>query len=173
MILWRYDSVISGYRYFLIEAPPGKTIMWTGIRTDAGRLRADGGDDRRAPGRVHGRRERLSIRVPESCGLGLLLGTIGLAAVQLRSVLERRRELALLRAAGFRRGSLARLIVLENLVLLTAGLGVGMLSALVAVLPHLLGHGASIPWKVLALMLGLVFATGLLASLAAVRAVVR
>ena len=34
--------------------------------------------------------------------LGLLLGTIGLAVVQLRSVLERRGELALMRAGGFR-----------------------------------------------------------------------
>ena len=34
-------------------------------------------------------------------GLGLLLGTIGLAAVMFRNVLERRRELALLRAVGY------------------------------------------------------------------------
>ena len=101
------------------------------------------------------------------------MGTIGLAAVQLRSVLERRGELALLRAAGFRRGLLARLVVLETLVLLLAGLGVGILAALVAVLPHLLGHGAAIPWRWLLAMLGLVLAAGLLASLAAVRAMAR
>ena len=34
-------------------------------------------------------------------GLGLLLGTFGLAAVMFRNVLERRRELALLRAVGY------------------------------------------------------------------------
>ncbi len=34
-------------------------------------------------------------------GLGLLLGTLGMAAVLLRNVLERRRELALLRAVGY------------------------------------------------------------------------
>ena len=38
-------------------------------------------------------------------GLGLVLGTIGLAAVLLRNVLERRRELALLRAVGYRAGA--------------------------------------------------------------------
>ena len=37
--------------------------------------------------------------------LGLLLGTVGLAVVQLRSVLERRGELALMRAAGFGRAA--------------------------------------------------------------------
>jgi putative ABC transport system permease protein len=46
--------------------------------------------------------------------LGLLLGTFGLATVQLRSVLERRGELALMQAIGFRRGRLMRLIALEN-----------------------------------------------------------
>jgi ABC-type lipoprotein release transport system permease subunit len=35
-------------------------------------------------------------------GLGLILGTLGMAAVLLRNVLERRRELALLRAVGLR-----------------------------------------------------------------------
>ena len=38
------------------------------------------------------------------------------------------------------------LVVLENLMLLVAGLAVGTLSALVAVLPQVAGHGASIPW---------------------------
>jgi putative ABC transport system permease protein len=38
-------------------------------------------------------------------GLGLLLGTVGLATVLLRNVLERRRELALLGAVGYRRGT--------------------------------------------------------------------
>ena len=39
------------------------------------------------------------------------MGTFGLAAVQLRSVLERRGELALLRAVGFRRRLLAALVL--------------------------------------------------------------
>ena len=47
-------------------------------------------------------------------GLGLLLGTFGLATVQLCNVLERRGELALLRAAGFRRRTLVELVLLES-----------------------------------------------------------
>ena len=41
-------------------------------------------------------------------GLGLLLGSVGLGVVVLRNVLERRGELAILRAVGFRRRSLRR-----------------------------------------------------------------
>jgi ABC-type lipoprotein release transport system permease subunit len=105
--------------------------------------------------------------------LGLLLGTVGLAAVQLRSVLERRGELALLRAAGFRRRRLASLVMLENLLLLVGGLATGVVAALVAVAPHILLGGAGVPVVSLAIMLTVILAVGLLAGLAAVRATVR
>ncbi len=105
-------------------------------------------------------------------GLGLLLGTFGLATVQLRSVLERRGELALLRATGFRRRRLAQMVMLENTALLIAGLGTGAIAALVALLPHLvLLGGARIPWLSLAATLGTVLVVGLLAGLIAVRKV--
>jgi ABC-type antimicrobial peptide transport system permease subunit len=101
-------------------------------------------------------------------GLGLLLGTFGLAAVQLRNILERRRELALMRAVGFRRGSLVGLVTLENAALLVAGLACGVGASLVALLPHLLWGSASVPWAWLAGSLVVVLAVGLLAGLAAV-----
>jgi ABC-type antimicrobial peptide transport system permease subunit len=96
-----------------------------------------------------------------------------LAAVQLRSVLERRGELALLRAVGFRRRLLAAMVTLENAMLLVAGLACGVLSAAVAVLPHFWSGSASIPWGSLAATLGLVLAVGLLAGLTAVRSALR
>jgi ABC-type antimicrobial peptide transport system permease subunit len=103
--------------------------------------------------------------------LGLLLGTFGLAVVQLRNVLERRGELALLQAAGFSRRLLARMVMLENASLLVGGLAVGSVAALVAIVPHLADGGAAIPWLSLAGTLGLVLTVGLLAGLIAVRAV--
>ena len=106
-------------------------------------------------------------------GLGLLLGTLGLAVVLLRNLLERRGELATLQAIGFWRGALAWLVVAENGLVLTAGVAVGAASALVAVSPHLLGGHAMVPWPSLALTLLLVMAAGTLASLAAVRRVTR
>ena len=106
-------------------------------------------------------------------GLGLLLGTIGLAVVQWRNVLERRGELALLRAAGFPARTLAILVAMENVLLLLLGLGVGLSAALVAVLPHLIGRGAAVPLAMLAAIFALVLAAGLAASLAAMRGVLR
>ncbi|HEX9730511.1 MAG TPA: FtsX-like permease family protein, partial [Thermoanaerobaculia bacterium] len=58
-------------------------------------------------------------------GLGLLLGTVGLAVVLARNVIERRKELATLRAFGFRRAVLTRMVVIENGLLLVWGLGIG------------------------------------------------
>src|SRR5262249_55762681 len=93
--------------------------------------------------------------------LGLLLGAVGLAVVLLRGVWERRAELALLRALGYRRGVLGRLLLTENGFLLAVGLGCGVGAALLAVLPHLLGHQAETPWLRLPILLGLVVLVGL------------
>jgi ABC-type antimicrobial peptide transport system permease subunit len=106
-------------------------------------------------------------------GLGLLLGTFGLATVQLRNVFERRRELALMRAVGFRRGQLAGMVLMENAVLLLGGLGAGCLAAIVAILPHLLTDSANIPLPTLAIILAIVLIVGMAAGLAAVRATLR
>lgn len=106
-------------------------------------------------------------------GLGLLLGTIGLATVMLRNVLERRAELALLRAVGFRDRSLAWLVLCENGLLLSWGLLVGTLSALLAMLPHLLSTGADVPWSSTALILAVVFLVGMLAAWLAIREALR
>ena len=97
-------------------------------------------------------------------GLGLLLGTLGLGIVLLRNAMERRGELAILRAFGFRRALLSRMLLAENGFLMLAGLGIGSLSALIAVAPHLIAHGALVPWASLALTLALIYATGLIAS---------
>ena len=74
-------------------------------------------------------------------GLGLLLGTIGLATVMQRNVLERRSELALLRAVGFRRGQVRTLVLCENALLLGWGLAGGTMAALIAMSPHLASAG--------------------------------
>jgi hypothetical protein len=99
--------------------------------------------------------------------LGLLLGTIGLAVVQLRSVLERRGELALMRAGGFRRARLTWMVVWENAALLVGGLAVGCIAAAVALIPQ--SVSTSVPWGTLALLLGLIAVVGLVAGWATTR----
>jgi putative ABC transport system permease protein len=105
--------------------------------------------------------------------LGLLLGTFGVATVQIRNVLERRGELALLRAQGFRSARIGQLVLLENLSLLLGGLLTGIIAALSAVLPHIILGGAQVPLASSLQMLAAVFLIGLISGMIAVRICLR
>ena len=97
-------------------------------------------------------------------GLGLLLGTLGLAVVMVRNVLERRAELALLQAVGFPARSISWLVLAENLFLLACGVLIGVLTASVAVLPHFLSGLAEPPWLSVSVTLISIVLVGLIAG---------
>jgi len=155
----RFPSV-SGYRTFLIDCPPERTQA---VREALSRSLQDVGLE------LTPTTERLSaFNAVENTylsifqvlgGLGLLLGSVGLGVVVLRNVLERRGELALLRAVGFSRGSLQWLILCEHGGLLLLGLAGGVVSAFVAVLPALRSPGVEVPYAALALTLFAVVAS--------------
>ncbi len=107
-------------------------------------------------------------------GLGLLVGTLGLAAVLLRNVLERRKELALLGAVGYRRAHVFAIVLAENVLLLLWGLAIGAACAAVAVVPAVVERGGWLPIRAggWALLAG-VFVAGLLSSIAATRTALR
>jgi ABC-type antimicrobial peptide transport system permease subunit len=106
-------------------------------------------------------------------GFGLLLGALGLAVVLLRNVWERRGELALLRALGYRHRTLGWMVFAENAALLLLGLAAGVGSALAAVAPHVLTGEGAVPWGRLGLLLALVLIVGFAAGGSAVRSTVR
>ncbi len=62
------------------------------------------------------------------------------------------------------------MVLLEHAVLLVAGLGIGVLAALLAVLPQMLVRATSLPWASLAGTLAAVLLLGLAAGALAVRA---
>jgi putative ABC transport system permease protein len=105
-------------------------------------------------------------------GLGLLLGTIGLATVMFRNVLERRRELALLRAVGYDRRHVTLMIGAETLFLLLAGLAAGAACALIAVAPAWLARGGSGPGVGLGALLVAITVVGIVSAAVATRAAV-
>jgi len=106
-------------------------------------------------------------------GLGLVLGTLGLGAVLLRNVLERRSELALLRAVGYNSTHFSTMIIAENAFLLFCGLLTGLACALLAISPVIFSRGGHLPTVSLGLLLLGVLAAGLVASLLAAMVAIR
>jgi len=84
-------------------------------------------------------------------GLGLVLGSVGVGLVVLRNMLERRNELAMLRAVGFNGAALRRMVFYEHSGLMLGGLVSGVIAALVAAGPALRTGGASVPYVSLVL----------------------
>lgn len=171
--LERYPDV-SGYEMFLIRTPEGKQEEIRDILEN--RLADQGFDITSAEKILTGLLavQNTYLSTFQSLGaLGLLLGTFGLAAVQLRTILERRSELALLRAAGFADSRLYSLVMRETMVLLLGGLATGVISALITVVPHMVFGNASIPFVSLGGMLGVILVVGIVSSSLAVRSALK
>ena len=93
-------------------------------------------------------------------GLGLILGSVGLGMVVLRNVLDRRGELAMLRAVGHTQHKLRYMIFWEHLVLLLCGLAVGLVAAFLAVAPVLAQPSPDIPYISVMLTIAAIAASG-------------
>ena len=100
--------------------------------------------------------------------LGLMLGTIGLAVVLVRTVIERKAELALLASLGFRRSERIVLVLSENVFLLLLGLAIGAVCAVVGIIPTVLQSAQGINYAALAGTLIGVLLVGTTASAIAV-----
>ena len=164
----------SGYRFFLLDAPTNSVSEVAATLTRA--LQDYGVEVVPAAQRLNQFNAVQNTYLGTFQvlgGLGLLLGSAGLGVVVLRNVLERRGELALLVACGFRAGRVRRLLLLEHGVLLIAGLVIGVVAALVAILPALLTPGGQFPIRSLAWTLAGVLVNGALWTWIATRFALR
>ena len=129
----------SGTHVFLVDGTVGDTAM---ISSELGRGMRDLGWDMELSA------ERLAefnsvtnayLSIFMVLGaLGLLVGTFGLVVILWRSVMERSREIALLKAVGYSRKQIRILVVREYMFLLLMGIGTGFVTAVVATLPSIL-----------------------------------
>jgi ABC-type lipoprotein release transport system permease subunit len=161
----------AGYRFFLLSTPPGKADEVA--RTLTAALSDYGFVVQPTAARLasfHKVENTYLSTFRALGGLGLLLGTVGLAAVLLRNVLERRRELALLRAVGYRPRHLFTMVLAENVFLLLMGLATGAVCAALATAPAVSARGGHVPLASLAVLLALVAATGIVSSAVATAA---
>ena len=161
----------QGYRYFLLDTPNATEVA----TTLEDRLSDFGFDAQSTEERLASfhRVENTYLSTFQLLGgLGLALGTLGMAAVLLRNVLERRRELALMRAVGYNSSHFAVMVITENVLMLCLGLAVGFVCALLAIVPILIERGGK-PNISLGLLLLAILLSGATASLVATIAALR
>ena len=100
--------------------------------------------------------------------IGLFLGTVGVAAVGIQGVIDRRNTLAILLAIGFRRRRLGTVLWIESMILVALGILLGGMSGFLAALPFTRGAEQSLPWGWLLFSVGGTVIAATIASLCAV-----
>ena len=75
----------------------------------------------------------------------MLLGTVGLAVVVARNLMERSKEFGVMEALGYRLSHLRSLAFSEHFTLALWGLGVGAISAILGVAPAIFGRVGELP----------------------------
>ena len=151
----------SGSNVFLVDGPQQDTAL---IRTELERGMRDLGWDMELTARRLVRfysvtNTYLAIFMVMGA-LGLLVGTFGLVVVLSRSIMERRREIALLKAVGYGRAVIRRMVVREYLFLLLAGIFTGFVAAIVATLPSILSAHTGTSFTSIALWLVVLVVNG-------------
>lgn len=94
-------------------------------------------------------------------GLGLMLGSIGLGLIVVRNLLERQGELAMMRAVGFSKRTILKMVCYEHIYLLLAGLFTGVVCALISVTPSIRSAAGQLPLGLIGVITLLIAASGI------------
>ncbi len=163
-----------GYQMLLVDTKGDRTAVSDDIEQGLADAEADAVDAGAYLASFH-RVENTYLSTFQTLGgLGLLLGTVGLATVLLRNILERRRELGLLAAVGYRRSHFVLMAAAENLLIVLGGLVLGAGCAAIAIAPAVADRGAPLLLSAdVLVMLAAVFAVAMISSVAAMAAAAR
>ncbi len=171
----RYFPDAGGYQFFLLNSPSGQRL--DPVAAHMTRMFGDLGLEMRpASDRLNEfnavQNTYLSI-FSTLGGLGIFLGTLGLAVIVGRNVLERRGQLGVMQAMGFSRDRLSGMVLSEHWFLHVSGVILGLVAAIIAILPQLSKGAASLPWGLLLGINGAVLIGGLIFCWIAARSVVK
>ena len=158
----RYFPEVEGYGAWLIDTPPDrkqdissyltKRMAYAGLSVETAVERLE----------LFARMEDTYLSIFLILGgLGLMLGCIGLGLVVARNLLEREGELAMMRAVGFRKSTILRMVCYEHVYLLAAGLFAGLICAVISVIPAIGAASGQFPFGLLAIMTLLIGASGI------------
>jgi len=78
-------------------------------------------------------------------GIALILGTLGIAIILIRSISSRKKQYAMMQAYGISLKTIRRIILIEFMIVMFAGIVIGLLASLIAGLPGFLAANGEIP----------------------------
>jgi ABC-type lipoprotein release transport system permease subunit len=99
---------------------------------------------------------------------GLIIGTLGFGIVASRNALERRREIGILRAIGFSKGKILRVLLFENSYVILCGMVIGSLSGIIASSVYLIKMHLEVtswPWLYVLVILAVSFGIAISSAL--------
>jgi putative ABC transport system permease protein len=156
---------------FQIEDPAAAEDVAKRLEASYRDIGLDAADLRQAVLEEQEQFRRLLSMVQLFLGLGLVVGILSLGIVTARNVVERRQEIGMLRALGFRRAHVRRAFLLETLGTITLGVVIGAFVAIlvsyglwVALLQDL-DVAFSVPWGELAAIAVVAYVATILATL--------
>ena len=153
----------EGYRMFLVDAAAKDSSVVS--EKLSGRLRDFGLDLTPSAQRLaeFNTVENTYLSIFELLGgLGLILGSVGIGLVVLLNALERRGEMAMLRAVGFGKKMLKQMVLYEYGSLMLFGLLCGVVAALLAIRPVLRSPGAEVPYLSVVITIAAIVLSGIL-----------
>ena len=152
----------AGFRAFLIDAPPDKAPeIAARLNRDFARYGME------AVPAVQRLREFYAVESTYLAmflllgGLGLILGAGGVASVVLRTVFERRSEIGLLHALGYKRTTVLRLLLAEHGLLVLAGMAFGAIAATASILPLVVFSQTTVSIEIQLVLLALIVAANI------------
>jgi putative ABC transport system permease protein len=152
--LEHYPSA-EGPRIFLIESgtdlEPARAILQRTLSESGARVESS----RERLAAFHGVENTYISIFQVLGGLGVIVGSAGLGLVTARNLMDRRHEFAILRTIGIPLAVTRRVVLLETAQCIRWGIAIGVVAALVSILPSLqaAGIGTSIVWIILLVLL--------------------
>ena len=95
-------------------------------------------------------------------GLGIIIGTFGIGIILYRNMLDRKQEMAMLMALGFTKQKIFSLIFKENLLLISIGIVIGIISSLIGIVPSLISISFKMPNLFVIIIVILIFTNALI-----------
>jgi len=153
----------NGSNFFLVDGPAESVAMIEDELRTA--LRDYGIEIESAPGKLAEfnsvENTYLSIFLVMGA-LAILIGTAGLGLILARSILERKKEIALFRAVGISRKKIMLLIMKEYIILLLSGILVGAITSTIAILPSLISPNTGISFSSIVFLTIILLVNGIL-----------